>query len=207
MRKAVAVSILVALLAGTAVCADLSLPAGTALRMKLETPISTRTSKVGDAFSGRVVDAVIVQGKTVIPVGAAVEGHIVKVTDPRRVKGKPMVDLRPDLLTMPDGTKYTINAVVVETDERLDTSVDEEGRIQGQGMSGSDKKEIAIGAGAGLGVGAIAGGGKGAAVGALVGASVTVAHWLTKRHSFELPAGTEIVLELSRPMEMTGAGK
>ncbi len=206
MKKVVVVAVVMAFLLSAA-AAQVALPAGTAVKLKLETTISTSSSKVGDAFSGRVTEAVVHQGKEIIPVGAAVEGHIAKLSEPRRVKGKPMIDLRPDLLTMPNGDKYTISAAVVDTDTRLDLSVDEEGKIKGDGMTGRDKKEIAIGTGAGVGVGAIAGGGKGALVGALVGGSVTVAHWLMKRHSAELPAGSEIVLELSRPMEMAATGK
>jgi hypothetical protein len=39
-----------------------------------------------------------------------------------------------------------------------------------------------------------------------LGFGAVAAHWLTKRHSAELPAGTEIVLELNRPMTMSSAG-
>lgn len=206
MKRAVGVVVVAILLAGMA-AAQLSLPAGTGVKMKLETPISTTRTKVGDSFAGRVTEPVMIENRVVIPVGAAIEGHVVKVSEPRRIKGIPEIDLRPDLLTMPDGTKYTISAVVVDTDKNSGTKVNDEGKIKGSGMSGGDKKEIAIGTGAGLGVGALAGGGKGAFIGATVGATVTVAHWLTKRHSAELPAGSEITMELSRPMAMSGAGK
>ena len=206
--KKIAGVILVALLLGTMLAAQtLSLPAGTGVKMKLETPISTRTTKVGDSFAGRVTEPVMIENKVVVPVGAAIEGHVARISEPRRIKGVPEIDLRPDLLTMPNGAKYNISAVVVDTDKNSGTRVTDEGKIKGAGATSSDKKEIAIGTGAGLGVGALAGGGKGAVIGAAVGASVTVAHWMTKRHSAELPAGSEITMELSRPMAMSGAGK
>lgn len=207
MKRAVGVVVVAMLLAGTVAAQTLSLPAGTGVKMKLETPISTSRTKVGDSFAGRVTEPVMIENKVVIPVGAAIEGHVAKISEPRRIKGVPEIDLRPDLLTMPDGTKYTISAVVVDTDKNSGTRVTDEGKIKGSGMSGGDKKEIAIGTGAGVGVGALAGGGKGALIGGVVGASVTVAHWLTKHHSAELPAGSEITMELSRPMAMSGAGK
>ncbi|MGH9581029.1 MAG: hypothetical protein ACRD2R_08550 [Terriglobales bacterium] len=181
---------------------SLSLPAGTGVRMKLETSISTATSKPGDAFAGRVTESVALNGKTVIPVGASIEGYVVKVSEHRRIKGRPTIDLRPNMITMPNGDRYNMNAVVVDTDPATHTDVNDEGQIKGQGMSGKDKVEIAAGTGAGLTVGAIAGGGKGALVGATIGAAATVTHWLTKRKSAELPPGTEIILELSRPMQM-----
>ena len=207
MKRAAGIAVVAMMLAGVMGAQTLSLPAGTGVKMKLETPISTSRTKVGDSFAGRVTEPVMIENKVVIPVGAAIEGHVAKISEPRRIKGVPEIDLRPDLLTMPDGNKYNISAVVVDTDKGSGTRVTDEGKIKGSGASGGDKKEIAIGTGAGLGVGALAGGGKGAVIGAAVGASVTVAHWLTKHHSAELPPGSEITLELSRPMAMSGAGK
>jgi hypothetical protein len=180
----------------------LRLPAGTAVRLKLETPISTSASKPGDPFYGRVTQTVMHEGKAVIPVGASVEGNIVRVSEPRRIKGRPTIELRPNLIVMPDGNRFHINAVVVDTDPASKTQVTEEGQIKGEGMSKRDKLEIGAGTGAGLTVGAIAGGGKGAFVGAVIGAGATVTHWLTKRKSAELPAGTEIVMELDRPVDL-----
>jgi hypothetical protein len=206
MKRASGVVLVAMLLAGMAAAQTPSLPAGTEVKMKLETPISTRTTKVGDTFVGRVTEPVMIENKAVIPVGAAIAGHVTKISEPRRIKGVPEIDLRPDLLTMPDGNKYNIVAVVVDTNKSTGTTVTDEGKIKGAGATGTDKKEIAIGTGAGLGVGALAGGGKGALIGATVGASVTVAHWLTKHHSAELPAGSEITMVLSRPMAMAGAG-
>ncbi len=160
---------------------------------------------MGDTFAGRVTEPVLLNGKTVIPVGAAIQGQIVKLTEPRRIKGKPTIELRPDSLTMPDGQKYEFHATVVDTDRSTKTSVNDEGQIKGKGRDGKDVREVAIGTGAGLGVGAVAAGGKGAIIGGAIGAGVTVAHWLSKHKSAELPAGSEIVMELSRPMSMSAS--
>ena len=47
------------------------------------------------------------------------------------------------------------------------------------------------------------GGAKGVLVGGLVGATATVSHWLGKHRSATLPAGTELTLELDRPLMMS----
>src|SRR5579863_2287981 len=52
-----------------------SLPAGTALKVKLETTLTTANNKAGDPFSGRVTEPVVVDGKTVVPIGTTVEGR------------------------------------------------------------------------------------------------------------------------------------
>jgi hypothetical protein len=49
-------------------------------------------------------------------------------------------------------------------------------------------------------VGGLIGGGPGVLIGGVIGASSTTAHWLTKHHSAILPAGTELTLELNRPL-------
>lgn len=206
MKKLFAAGLVVALFAGLALAQDsLSLPAGTSVKMKLETPISTKTSKVGDTFAGRVTEPVLLKGQTVIPVGAAITGQVVKLTEPRRVKGKPTIEMRPDTLTMPDGTKYRFTATVVDTDKSTQTSVNDEGQIKGKGRDGKDMRNLVIGTGAGVGVGAIAAGGKGALIGGAIGAGAGAVLWLSRHKSAELPAGSEIVMELNRPMSLSSA--
>ena len=189
---------------------DLSLPEGTPVYMKLETPISTRTNKVGDRFAGRVTQPVLLNAKTIIPVGAALEGRVIRVDEMRRFHGTPVIDLRPEMITMPDGTRYTIVATIVDTSDTKGLTVDEEGGIHGRGHDGSDWKEMGIATGAGAGVGAlVAHSGKGVLVGAAVGATASVVRWLSKTRDANLPAGTEIIMELSRPMALSSssAGK
>jgi hypothetical protein len=181
------------------------LPVGTAIKMKLETRLSTRINNRGDAFSGRVTEPVMLDGKTIIPVGAALQGHVMRADEPRRIRGTPTIDLRPEWVTMPNGEKRSISAVLVDTDHRPQVDVNDEGKIKGRGHDGGDLKETAIGTAAGATVGALAGGAKGMGIGAAIGAGATVVHWLTKTKTAELPAGTEIVMELSRPMKLNVA--
>ena len=213
MRRVLLTTILALATAGVALAQEappaapaqgLSLPTGTGIKMKLETPLSTSTSKAGDTFAGRVTEAVMLNGKAVIPVGAALQGRVVRVTDPRRIKGVPTLDLMPDEITMPDGTRYTIQAVVVDS-SAPHTNVNDEGQIKGPGHDKRDLLEMGVGTGAGVGVGAAVGGGKGALIGGLIGGGATVVHWLTRRHSADLPAGTEIVMELNRPLALSQA--
>jgi hypothetical protein len=64
---------------------------------------------------------------------------------------------------------------------------------------------------AGTGGGALMGGliarsGKGTLVGAILGGGAAVGYWLSKTKSATLTAGTEIVMELARPMTMQANG-
>ena len=178
-----------------------ALPIGTAIRMKLETPLSTTTNKFGDRFGGRVVEAVMLNGRTIIPVGAALEGQVIRVEEHRRIKGTPQLDLRPTMVTLPDGQRYAINATITDTSDRS-LNVNDEGQIKGKGRDKADWVETGIGAAVGTGIGAAAGGGKGALIGGTIGAGATVVHWLVKTKSAQIPAGTEIIMELSRPLAL-----
>src|SRR5438270_2764339 len=62
----------------------LQLPTGTAVKMRLTEALSTEGNKAGDSFSGRVSEPVMLEGKTVIPVGATIEGRVTRVSSPRR---------------------------------------------------------------------------------------------------------------------------
>jgi hypothetical protein len=173
--------------------------------MKLETTLATFSSKAGDLFSARVTEAVVMDGKTVIPIGATIEGRVTKTSEPRRIAGKPTIAIFPENLILPNGDRFMLNASLVDTNRRHGTDVDTEGRFKGDGHDGKDLTEIGMGTGGGMLVGGLAGGGKGFLIGGAVGATVTVTHWLGKHRSAMLPAGTELVMELNRPMTMSVA--
>lgn len=180
-----------------------SLPTGTVIRMKLETPLSSATSQRGDRFGGRVVEAVKINGRTIIPVGAALEGDVTRTEDPRRVKGTGTLDLLPRVVTLPDGQRYNIIANIVDTSNNSEVNVNEEGQVKAKGHDRNDLLETGVGTAVGMGIGGAVGGGKGLLIGAAVGGGATVVHWLTKTKSATLPAGTELTMQLSRPMQFT----
>jgi hypothetical protein len=186
---------------------NLSLPAGTAFKVKLENTLSTFSSKEGDPFSGRVTEAVMLDGKTAIPVGATVQGRVTKVNEPRRIAGKPTIGIFPETVVMPNGERYMLNATLVDTKVRKGTDVNTEGQFKGEGHDGKDLTEIGFATGGGMLVGGLAGGGKGLLIGGGVGATLTVAHWLGKKRSAMLPSGTELMMELSRPLSLTPSGE
>jgi hypothetical protein len=202
MKKSLILLCAMVLAAAAGAQTNLSLPAGTAFKVKLERTLSTFSSKEGDPFSGRITEAVILDGKTVIPVGATVQGRVTKINEPRRIAGKPTIGIFPEALVLPNGERYMLNAAMVDTNPHHGTDVNTEGQFKGEGHDGKDLTEIGFGTGGGMLVGGLAGGGKGLLIGGAVGATLTVAHWLGKKRSAVLPSGTELMMELSRPLEM-----
>ena len=126
-------------------------------------------------------EAVVLDGKTVIPVGATVQGRVTKVNEPRRIAGKPTIGIFPEAVVLPNGERYMLNATMVDTNLRNGTDVNTEGQFKGDGLDGKDLTEIGMGTGGGMLIGGLAGGGKGLLIGGAVGATLTVAHWLGKK--------------------------
>ena len=54
-------------------------------------------------------------------------------------------------------------------------------------------------------IGGLIGGGPGILIGGAIGAGSATAHWLATHRSATLPAGTELTLELNRPLTMAAA--
>jgi hypothetical protein len=185
--------------------AQTALPTGTALKMRLETTLTTFSSQAGDPFSARVTDPVVIDGKTVIPIGTTVEGRVTKTSEPRRIAGKPTIAIFPETIVLPNGDKFMLNATLVDTNRRHGTDVNQEGQFKGDGHDARDMTEIGMATGGGMLIGGLADGGKGLLIGGAIGATVTITHWLSKHRSAALPAGTELTMELNRPLTMTTA--
>src|SRR5580698_386712 len=178
-------------------------PAGTALMVRLETTLATFSNKAGDPFQARLTQAVVLNGKTLIPAGAMVEGRVTKVAEPRRISGKPTIGILPESLILPTGEHFFLDATLVDTNAGRDTDVNQEGQFKGSGHDRNDQLEVGGGAAGGMLIGGLAGGPVGLVVGGAIGAGATGVHWLTKHHSAALRAGTELTLELNRPLAMT----
>jgi hypothetical protein len=207
MKKIAALLSVIVLAAAAGAQTNLSLPAGTPMKVRLENTLSTFSNKEGDAFTSKVTDAVTLDGKTVIPAGATVQGRVTKVNEPRRIAGKPTIGLFPETVVMPGGERYMLNAAVVDTNLRNGTDVNTEGQFKGDGHDAKDVTEFGFGTGGGMLVGGLAGGPAGLLIGGAVGATVTAAHWLGKKRSAVLPSGTVLMLELSRPLELAPASE
>jgi len=165
---------------------DITIPAGTTLRLQLGTPVSSKNSSVEDAVHATLRSPIVVNGQTVVPAGASVSGHVTEATRPGRVKGVGRVGMRFTTLRV-GNTRYSIRTAAV-TRQAGTTKKD-------------DASKIGIGAGAGAITGAIAGGKKGAAIGTAVGAGGGTAVVLaTRGDDVSIARGTVVTARLAQPV-------
>lgn len=163
-----------------------ALPEGTAIAVTLDQAINTDVNRTGESFAATVSEAVMVNGKAVIPKGATVAGTIVEAKESGRLKGVAVLRLALDAVEV-DGKEYEIQTSAVS--------------FRGDSHTKRNVGMIGGGAGAGAVIGAIAGGGKGAAIGAAVGAGAgTAGAAATGKKDVKLGAETPLTFKLSQPV-------
>ena len=136
------------------------LPAGSSLHVRLQTTLTSKTNKTGDKFTGYVEQPVIANGKTIVPVGSLVDGHVVMVKKSKRIKGVGQMRIVLDDITTENGDEFLLNGSLEEAQGSpcAKTASDSEGTIKGCGKSAkSALKGAAIAGAMGAGAGATVG--------------------------------------------------
>lgn len=155
-----------------------SVPSGTPVAVSVGAAISSETANVGDGWSGTVENPVMVDGRTVIPAGSAVQG-IVSAATPARKGDRAMIDLGLSSVVI-NGRSYALHGGT-------------EAIIAGSPRA-RNLGAIAGGAAAGAIIGhAIGGSGKGTLIGGLLGgAAAGTAVAKSKGYQVELKPGTRL---------------
>jgi len=174
--------------ASTPTSSYILVPQGTAIAMRLQTTLSTKTAQVGDRFQAAVTAPVHVNGRLAIPQGSNVSGHVILARQPGKASGRGELQFSYDQVAF-DGRSYDMN-----TTSQVYTS-----------KSGTTKDVALIGGGAVAGgiVGGVLGGkndiAKGAAVG---GAAGTGASLLTRGPQLVMEQGTVLQTQLDQSLSV-----
>jgi len=177
--------------------AMLHVGAGTTMDIAAVDTISSRSAKVGDAFTARVVEDIKnAAGKVVIPAGSVVNGKIADVKPAPNPNTPGTLTLNVSSITV-RGTSYPIEASV----DSLETI------HKGRGVTTGDVAKVGAGAAAGAILGRVLGGNKkGTIIGGIVGgaAGAAVAH-STKDSDIVLPAGAHIIIRLTKELAVAAS--
>lgn len=167
---------------------EVTIPAGTALPLVLDTGVGSDISRVEQPVQAHLARAVVVHGATALPQGSAVSGVVTDAVRSGKVKGRAHVAVRFTSVA-PRGVdeRYRIRTAAV-----------------GRTAPATKKKDaITIGAPAAGGavIGGIIGGKKGAAIGTAVGGGGGTAAVLTTRgKEVHMGRGSVVTVRLTEPL-------
>jgi hypothetical protein len=170
--------------------------------MALNEDLSSSDSLAGSDFSGKIAADVLSSGKVVIPQGSEVLGKVVRVTEGRRFGSPATIRLRPDVVVLPDGSRYVLRAQVIGASGKA--RIDDEGTLKPASQVKKNVLEEGAGIGTGAVAGALVGGGPGALVGSLIGAGVMTTHILVQHPAaVKVPKDATLTLSLTQAMAIT----
>ncbi len=170
--------------------AVVTLPAGSRIRVRLDSDLGSKISQPGDSFSATVADDVMSSdGQVIIPRGSRAEGTVIDAKPLGRFKGGALLAVQLDRVHTQWGS-YPVRSSTIDKVEK------------GKGK----RSALMIGGGAGLGalIGGLTGGGKGALIGGLVGGGAgTAGSAFTGNKQIVLPAETLLTFHLDRSVQIT----
>jgi hypothetical protein len=158
-----------------------SVPAGTAINVRLTQGIEVDAAQAGQTFKAIVDDPVMLSGSVVIPRGASAVLQATKVEQSGKMKGSDKISLKMNAIGF-GGRVYDVTTAYVES--------------KGKGEGKKTARKVGGGAGLGAIVGGIAGGGSGAAIGAAVGGVTGAAISSGGEEHLSLPAETRLQFQL-----------
>ena len=164
------------------------IPAGTALTLVLETPLSTASSHEGEAVTARIERAVSEDGRVVLPGGSVLRGRVSEVDPSGRVKGRAHLAVKWDTITVRGVTRSIRTSDVAMT---ADSNF------------GRDAKVIGGSTAAGAIIGGIVNGGRGAKKGAIIGAGAgTGAVLINKGSEVEMASGSRWTVRVKETVRL-----
>jgi hypothetical protein len=171
--------------------ADVNIPAGSELTIRINENISVKHTEPGTPFDGEVVEPwVDANGRVILPKGTPVGGIVDESHRRGHFKGRSVLELRLTSLTL-NGQQYPLNT-----------------RDLRESKKGKGKRSAGlIGGGAGLGmlIGGIASGGTGLLIGGLAGGGAgTAAAGLTGNRDLDIPAESIVHFRLADDLTLQG---
>ena len=168
----------------------ITLPAGTAIRLALDAPLSSESAVTGDALSAETTSPVRIEGVEAVPPGSRLTGRVTHASSAAQSAGRGEMTLEFDSLELPGGGSIPLRA-----------------RPLGLRAPAARKKDNALVTGlseVGAAVGGLIGGRKGAAAGTVVGGTAGAVMVTTSQgREVALAARAALSIELLEPVTLT----
>jgi len=171
---------------------EVTVPAGTAVRLTLDTTVGSASSQAGNTITAKIAEPVVAGDRVAIPAGSRVHGRVIEANPAQRgLAGKAgSLSLSFDKVVTPFGFAAPMSATTTSTGAK----------------SGKKNAEIIGGSAAGGALlGRVFGGkSKNAAVGTIVGAAVgTGIAASTRGQDVEFAAGSSLTVRLDQPIRIS----
>lgn len=136
--------------------AQITIPAGAWIKIRVDQALSSDRNRPGDGFSGTLAQPIVADGIVVAHRGQTIEGRVTEALKAGRAKGTSRLGMELTEIGLVDGQQMPVRTQLVE--------------YNGDTSKGRDAAAIGASTGAGAAIGAAAGGGFGAGMGAIAGA-------------------------------------
>ncbi|MBK8189428.1 MAG: hypothetical protein IPK79_03170 [Vampirovibrionales bacterium] len=180
-----------------------TLPKGSTMIIKLDQPLSSFSSNLGESITGTLENNVFVNDAMAIPAGSEVLGQVSNVSRAGRLGKHGEVDVRFFNVKTPDGAVIPIQGHVVTKDNTgtLRGNTFTMDVIKGVGVAAGG---TAIGAVAGTAVGGLLGvAGTGAAMGTGVGALAGIGYAVVRRgKDVVIPSGSRLSIKVDEDVSL-----
>jgi tRNA A-37 threonylcarbamoyl transferase component Bud32 len=170
----------------------LTVPAGTELRLSLNSVLSSSTSHAGDTFTARITQAVVSGDRVALPAGSIVHGLVSEAIPARKGLSNKAgsLSLAFDRVATPDGNGAPMSAALTRAGAK------------------SGKKTAGVIGGSAAGgalLGKVLGGNtKDAAIGSVLGGAIgTGVAAGTRGEDVEIPAGSPLSIQLDQPLTIS----
>ena len=172
--------------------AQLTLPAGTWISVRVNEPLSSNHSYAGDTFTATLTQPLIVDGFVIARRGQMIAGQVADVVKAGRTKGTSSLGLELVEITLADGQQLPVETQWIE--------------YEGPTSVGSDVATVATVTGIGAAIGAAADGGFGAGMGALAGAAAsTIGVLATRGKDVEIGPESTLTFRTLAPVSFSTA--
>lgn len=163
---------------------NVTIPAGTILRVRIDDPLSTARNNIGDPFTGTLVEPVVMSGEEVLPAGARFKGRVTASVRSSRLQGRAVIGITLNCYELRGSQHPVMTSLDAQTS---DSQIKQNIELIG-GAAGQDAL-----------IGAVAGGGKGAAIG--TGGGTAGAH-ATRKRDVTIAADTVFSFVLKVPVPL-----
>lgn len=178
-----------------AAASDAVLPAKTRLILQLNNDLSTRVNGEGDSFSAYVTKPVSVGDRIVIPKGSIVTGSVSRIVRPGRFKGRAVLNLIFQSVTIPGRGQFPLVASLSKMDSQVRGTVRSEGTLEGdEGNEGNEMRKALAPGISRAGIGTLPGGVKSNAIGS--------GFFAPRGEEIEISRGATLNILLDQPLKI-----